>query len=228
MSSNASLSILQDLIRVIVDPKWDSRFVVLSKATRLSWTIQLGLISEDTRWWGATWKDAEIRRMASVDTIRDAFVQGDLRIEKWDEDTLGAPLQITLCTSSSNPLSFSLNELGSVESSSKAMQVLYEIATHAQKGACTFKPGEETLASKEREAQLERQVKSHEQTISNLRAQIQKLQAVANADREYSPPPLSAPGRAQATVAIPKATKGRSLANPTKKVRRVEELEWED
>jgi len=220
-----SLSVLQDLIRVIVDPKSDSRFVVLSKATRLSWTIQLGLISEDIRWWGATWKDIEVKKMATVDSIKDAFVQGDLQIEKWDEDVPGNPLQITLCASSNNPISLSLNELGSVESSSKAMQVLYEIATHAQKGGCTFKPGEDTLALREREAQLERQVKSHEQIISNLRAQLQKLQTTAESSRTSSPPP---PNRAQVTVTLPKSTKGRSLANPTKKVRRVEELEWED
>lgn len=60
--SSTPLSVLQDLIRVIVEPRSDSRFVILSKSTQVTWTIQVGLVGEDQIWWGATWKEDALQK----------------------------------------------------------------------------------------------------------------------------------------------------------------------
>lgn len=63
------LSALQDLIRVIVEPRSESRFVILSKSTQATWTIQVGLVGEDQIWWGATWKEDLLKKTPELKRV---------------------------------------------------------------------------------------------------------------------------------------------------------------
>ena len=119
--SSTPVAALQDLIRVVSDANSDSRFVLISRSTLASWTLELGLVGEDARWWGTTWKEEALRNipklrgtdvrihqiqrtafftdlwrlflplMQAIKFIKNAFVQDNLRLQNWDEDAFETP-----------------------------------------------------------------------------------------------------------------------------------------
>src|ERR1700722_13526392 len=102
MSSHGHTDILQhfgcldELIQVIYQGFY--RFVVLSNVDEQNWTIHLGLMGPEGRWWRGVWdSDSVVKSKLSpklLDTFAEraaeAFINGELCVDDWRPDQ-GAP-----------------------------------------------------------------------------------------------------------------------------------------
>lgn len=235
---------LDELIQVIY--QGFDRFVVLSQVNDSAWTVYLGLKGPEGRWWRGSWSAQDVTQLVGpkassqalesfADKLSETFVNGELAIGDWTPDK-GAKINLTLGPASKRPLHIPLVELSPTEAASHATALLSEIALQAQSRKCQLNPpafstptaGPSRAASvahvhsppkRTARATIPAPVTSADeeaqQKIKTLEAEL----AVAKAAKSKSPEPKVS------TSARP--PKGVSLANPHKKARKYQPVEFE-
>ncbi|KIK98581.1 hypothetical protein PAXRUDRAFT_823752 [Paxillus rubicundulus Ve08.2h10] len=235
---------LDELIQLIY--QGFDRFVVLSEINDSAWTVYLGLRGPEGRWWRGSWSTQDVTQLVGpkassqalegfADKLSKTFVNGELAIGDWTPDK-GARINLTLGPASKRPLHIPLVELSPTEAASHATALLSEIALQAQSRNCHLNPptlstpavGPSRATSvahvhsstkRKARAAITAPVTSADeeaqQKIKTLEAEL----AVAKAAKSKSPEPKAS------TSARP--PKGASLANPHKKARKYQPVEFE-
>jgi len=233
---------LDELVQVVY--QGFSRFVVLSKVDDQSWTIHLGLQGPEGRWWKGRWTAEDILHVAGskssakfletfADKLAETLVRGELYVENWSPEA-GAEIQLTLGPSSKRPLHIPLVEMKTVDAASYATSVFLDIALQAQSRKChlnsapyvsapisppplahaTLAAGSKSAAAKATTSASVVDTKAQEE-IKALTAELLEQKR-----RKSSVEPTEKP-------TAPRPPKGASLANPNKKARKYQALEFE-
>ncbi|KAG1745436.1 uncharacterized protein EDB91DRAFT_1049844 [Suillus paluster] len=236
---------LDELIQVIYQGL--DRFVALSQVTESAWSIYLGLKGPEGRWWRGSWSAKHILNITGVQSgpqilenfaekLRTTFVNGDLAIGEWTEKD--SDINLTFGQTAKHPLPMTLKELPAAEAASHATAVFTEIALQAQSRKCQLNP---TFSSRNASVNPESSHTNSGLPRSLLRTRtsldqgaapvvnqaaerkIKALEAKLARTKEISP--------SADTTSKPSANsrppKGASLANPNKKARKYQALEFE-
>ncbi|KAG5638787.1 hypothetical protein H0H81_010016 [Sphagnurus paluster] len=223
MSSDAlaNFACLDELTKVLYQGAY--RFVVLSTVSD-QWTIYLGLAGPEGRWWRGGWTKADILRIV-----------------------------LTFGPSSKKPLHVPLFEITSAEAASHATDVMLDIALQAQSRKCRLHPDQYTASHTPptsssatvnvtantttttgpiaavshriptANAKQKAETSTSRSTDQKAQDEIKALKAELEKQKQQITPLQS---RAKpATVANPH--KGASLANPNKKARKYQAIEFE-
>ncbi|RDB24778.1 hypothetical protein Hypma_007992 [Hypsizygus marmoreus] len=256
MSSDvlANFSCLDELTQVIYQSVY--RFVVLS-AVSDKWTIHLGLAGPEGRWWRGSWTKDDILKIVGskssdklletfAEKLAEAFRQGELHIGDWSTEE-GANIKLTIAPSSKRPMEMALVELSSAEAASHATDIFLDIALQAQSRRCHLHPdqfasslapppprrietesSDRPIAPKPKRAPDANVAQSAEASSSASTEQkalleIKALKAELDKQKQRMTPPdpRAKPG------APSKPLKGASLANPNKKARKYQAIEFE-
>ncbi|KAJ6558484.1 hypothetical protein DFH09DRAFT_1162945 [Mycena vulgaris] len=253
MSTNvmANFGALDELVQVIYQGM--DKFVVLSDVTDDKWNIHLGLSSPEGRWWRGSWRAADVLAIvgkSSSDTLQESFagklaetiVQGELYVEA------GERYKLTLGPTSKRPMHVTLKEMSPAEAAAYATDVFVTIALQAQSRQSRMNPSAFPLAStsalsppaassssskpttgKAKPSTADdggdRKPSTNAATGSSDKEKIKSLQAeLQRQKKRHASPEPAAP---KAAVVAPRPLKGASLANPNKKARKYQAIEFE-
>ncbi|KAG1870515.1 hypothetical protein C8R48DRAFT_698912 [Suillus tomentosus] len=236
--------VLDELIQVIY--QGFDRFVLLSQVTESAWSIYLGLKGPEGRWWRGSWSTKDILNITNgvqpssqvlenfAEKLRTTFVNGDLAIREWTEKD--SDIDLTFGPTAKRPLHMALKELSAAEAASQATALFIDIALQAQSRKCQLNPlfaprnvvaesshanSASTLPSKRTPLGLSQvPVPAVNQAAER---KIKALEAELARSKEKSPlgDAISKPS------ASSRPPKGASLANPNKKARKYQALEFE-
>ncbi|KAH7888315.1 hypothetical protein F5I97DRAFT_1851440 [Phlebopus sp. FC_14] len=241
---------LDELIQVVY--QGFDRFVVLSQVNDSAWTLHLGLKGPEGRWWRGSWSAQDVTRVVGTkassqvlesfaDKLSDTFVNGELSIGNWTPDK-GASINLTLGPASKKPLHIPLVELSPTEAASHATALLSEIALQAQSRKCRLNLPifSTTTAGSSRPSSVvpvhsppKKKVRATEpaqvgvvedeaqRKIKALEAELAHAKEAKKA-KSKSPPSDTDPRPSAAS----RPPKGASLANPHKKARKYQALEF--
>jgi len=252
MSSDpfANFSCLDELVQVIYQSIY--KFVVLSTVSQDEWHVHLGLAGSEGRWWHGSWKEEDIHRIfgatssdklleSFAEKLAEVFIQGELCISDWSPEK-GAKIKFTLGPTSKRPMHISLLEMTPEEAAEHATKVFLGVALHAQSRKCRIyplaseystpnppnpspalnilKPIPEypiaTSSSKRdiRPEESSSEIKLAQEEIKSLKSQLQKQKRTAPEVEKIVAPAATRP------------LKGASLANPNKKARKYQAIEF--
>ncbi|KAF8813718.1 hypothetical protein BYT27DRAFT_7220089 [Phlegmacium glaucopus] len=256
MSSDplANFTCLDELVQVIYQSIY--KFVVLSTVSQDEWHVHLGLAGSEGRWWHGSWKEEDIHRIfgptssdklleSFAERLAEVFIQGELCLSDWSPEK-GAKIKFTLGPASKRPMHIPLVEMTPEEAAEHATKVFLDIALQAQSRKCriyppvseysipnppptlkTFKgrsPSPEVHArdniassssnkdNKPKEANSEARLAQEE--IKLLKSQLQNQKRTVSEVEKPVPPAAARPH------------KGASLANPNKKARKYQAIEF--
>ncbi|PIL34127.1 hypothetical protein GSI_03838 [Ganoderma sinense ZZ0214-1] len=212
---------LDELIQVVY--QGSARFVILSSVDDAAWTLHVGLTGNEGRWWRGRWTDKDVRNTVGqkvssillesfVEKMANAFVQGNVTVGDWSP-TRGAEIQLILGTTAKTPIRIPLNELSSEDAAAYAIKVFTEAK---EKVRDLPKAG----SGKKRKADLE----EAEEKIEALKAELEKTKRRQGA---IMTEPSKLLPKSNNGSSAPSRPKGASLANPTKKARKYQALEFE-
>ncbi|KAH7915172.1 hypothetical protein BJ138DRAFT_1142194 [Hygrophoropsis aurantiaca] len=247
MSSSSNVlshfGVLDELVQLIY--QGFEKFVLLSKADDSAWTVYLGLQGAEGRWWRGSWSANDILHIAGsksntklleafADKLTDTIVQGDLAVGNWSADK-DADISLTLGPTSKKPLHLSLIELSSEEAAAHATAVFIEIALQAKSRKCHLNPSSSTSYSSSVPPDPPKARSVLPKKISRIPSpkppidhdaqdKIKALQAELALAKKAS---RNSPSGEQSKPAVPRPLKGASLANPNKKARKYQALEFE-
>ncbi|KAI9572344.1 hypothetical protein HD554DRAFT_2015312 [Boletus coccyginus] len=241
---------LDELIQVIY--QGFDRFIVLSAVNESSWTVSVGLKGPEGRWWRGSWLARDITQFVGSESssqilagfahnLSEAFVNGELCVGDWAPEE-GAKINLTLGPMSKKPVHIPLVELSAKEAASHATNILSAIALQAQSRKCRLYPpsfAAQTAVtagpSSTRSGASERsqwqfkdkslpppQAEAAQLKIKSLEAELAHVKAAKLAKAKS--PSSEAEPKSSKTARPPK---GASLANPHKKARKYQAVEFE-
>ncbi|KAF9475782.1 hypothetical protein BDN70DRAFT_883281 [Pholiota conissans] len=247
----ANFGCLDELTQVIYQGV--HKFAVLSTVSDDNWTVHIGLSGQHGRWWRGYWSEDEIHEHfgsklsdklleACAEKLADMFIQGEMCISDWSTEK-GAKIKLTLGPTSKSPLHVVLVEMTVEEAAAHATKVFIDIALHAQSRKCqlypnstdlpAFKPLNDHLktpriSAKQKEPSSEIRGKLTEPMASVQT--MQELSDIPTTTQEKPKPTLRSISKTAAPTLsqtpTPKRPKGASLANPNKRARKYQALEF--
>jgi len=247
--------VLDELIQVIY--QGFERFVLLSKVDDESWTVYLALQGPEGRWWRGRWQEKDILHLTGAkaseiilegfaDKLADIIIKGEASIGDWNSER-GAKINLTLGSTDKTPVHIPLIQLAPEEAASHATRMFWDIALTAQSRKCrlngpssyippslplsgsrevpaTTKP-ESTTVNQSKE---ERKVTPVTASVKKAQEEIKTLKAELAQEKKRSAPQASASAsKARSAVPQPHKVAGASLANPNKRVRKIQAIEFE-
>ncbi|KAJ7039176.1 hypothetical protein C8F04DRAFT_1087403 [Mycena alexandri] len=247
MSANvmANFAPLDELVQVIYQGM--EKFVVLSDVSDDKWNVHLGLTGPEGRWWRGSWRASDVLGIVgktASDTLLASFA------EKLAESIAQGELFVEEGQRYKKPMHVTLKEMDTAEAASYATDVFVTIALNAQSRQSRLNGSAVSLASNpvaSREppsaasssssrpttSKTDRGVdkkstaktatgsadKEAQDEIKALKAELVKQQQKKrHASEEIAP---------KATAVAPRPLKGASLANPNKKARKYQAIEFE-
>ncbi|ESK93653.1 hypothetical protein Moror_1470 [Moniliophthora roreri MCA 2997] len=227
MSSTLShFGCLDELIQIIYQNV--NRFVLISSVNDEQWTIKMGLTGSEGRWWSGSWSEGDIlaiigsRPSATLlekfaQKLADSIIQGEIFVSNWDPSP-GAEIKLTLAPGSKKPMHVPLTEISTAEAACFAANLFSVIALQAQSRKCqlhgTSIPSGASLSF----------VSTNAPSASS-KSELPKVRTTLNSKRkEPSPSPEFEPESRGHPASRP--MKGASLANPNKKARKYQAIEF--
>ncbi|KAG6821012.1 hypothetical protein H0H93_007902 [Arthromyces matolae] len=219
---------------------------------RGAWTKTdiLAVVVCDTSPHGSKSSDKLLETFA--EKLAETLIQGELHVGDWSPEE-GAKINLTLGPSSKKPLQVPLSEITPAEAASHATDVLFEIALQAQSRKCrlhsdnyAFTPPTTTNSADKPEPSstattLTRKANAPTSEPSNSTSAarpVKPLLRVSVAPSTVNATTVATDGtrtekskqEGPSTIqsAAPKSLKGASLANPNKKARKYQAIEFED
>ncbi|PPQ80903.1 hypothetical protein CVT26_015065 [Gymnopilus dilepis] len=246
----ANFTCMDELIQVIYQSIY--KFVVLSTVSDCEWSVYVGLNSAEGRWWHGSWTEADIYRIfgpspsdnileAAAEKMANAFVQGELCITDWSPDK-GAQIKLTLGPAAKKALHVDLVEMSPEDAAARATRFFIDIGLQAQMRQCHLYPStaysspqdksqlaheishtrlplkrKEPAQGSDPVSTLKTEVHAAQEEITSLKSQLEdvKRKGTPNKDAAHS------------AVAPAARHKGASLANPNKKARKYQAIEFE-
>ncbi|KII83273.1 hypothetical protein PLICRDRAFT_47320 [Plicaturopsis crispa FD-325 SS-3] len=193
---------------------------------------------------------------AFADKLEQAFVQGELYVNNWSSEK-GADIKLTFDPSGKNPLHIPLTELSPEAAASHATSIFFDIAREAQSRKCRYNPasfapvsavaparGAPARISTVKSAKDPGTSKTSPPTAatkpvttaaassnqSKDSEEVQKLKAELAKAQLQNKKPLSSSSNASSSkpgTSAKRPPKGASLANPNKKARKYQAIEFE-
>ncbi|KAL1747083.1 hypothetical protein HDZ31DRAFT_80777 [Schizophyllum fasciatum] len=236
----SNFSCLDDVIQVI--HQGTDKFVLTSTVTKDSWDIHISLEGRRGRWWEGQWQEADVTKIVGTkaaakmfntfsNKLRESIVKGDICIGNWDAKP-DAEIDLTLGPSAKKPLHVPLTEMSATDAAAYATRLLLKVAQNAQSRECRLLATAADTAPAPRSPDRKRRAEAPEPEPSDPYypprprgyrgpAEILRQQSLAQWDDSKMPQFQAPPPR-------PRARKGASLANPNKKARRYEALQFID
>ncbi|KAL4080177.1 hypothetical protein V8B97DRAFT_707566 [Scleroderma yunnanense] len=214
------------------------RFVILSQVSESAWTIHLALKGPGGRWWRGSWSAQDILRTIGVsaspqvldsfaEKLSETFVKGELVIGNWSPEK-GENINLSLGPTSKTPLCIPMVELSPTEAASYATTLLSEVALQAQARKCRLNPPMFPSVSVLNPSCASPPTARSSPPNTDTMANVSSLSAEAQQKIQVLEAEL-AQTRAQKTKKLLPASrppKGISLANPHKKARKYQALEF--
>jgi len=255
MSSDAlsHFGVLDEIIQIIYEGV--ERFVLLSKVDYESWTIYLGLQGPEGRWWRGCWFEKDILHLTGskasemilegfANKLADIIVKGEASIGEWSSNA-DAKINLTLGSSDRTPIHIPLTELSPQEAASHATKVFWDIAQEAQSRKCRLNGPSSSYTSPPLPSSYIRQdsgpsdsKKPAKTSVGHTKAEKQPAAPISPDQKEDQIKVLKAqlveakkqivpPSSSKKPSPPPPKLKGASLANPNKKARKYEAVEFE-
>ncbi|KAF9453946.1 hypothetical protein P691DRAFT_657131 [Macrolepiota fuliginosa MF-IS2] len=237
---------LDELIQLIYQSIY--QFVVMSSVTYDKWTVHVGMVGDAGRWWRGVWEEKNVVGVVGhkpsekllevfVDGLVDSIVGGELYLAGFSTEK-DARFKLTFGPVSTRPVSMDLQEIGPAEAAAHATTVFLEIALQAQSRKCRLHSSAFTsttvpTTSRRSEASHSKtrleapEPKVHEVETGDVEDEVKSLrkkESEKQTKRQRSPlqkaqpsakPPPRRPGKAAA------------LANPNKKARKFQAIDFE-
>ncbi|KAJ3754082.1 hypothetical protein EV360DRAFT_52336 [Lentinula raphanica] len=231
MSSSLShFSCLDDVIQVIYH--LNRRLFLLSKVQDDNWVLHIGLLG-DSRWWRGKWDEDDVlaaavrahERVRLSERLLEFIVQGELFLSGWTKES--TTFKLILGPSSEKPTHVQLSEISTDEAASYATEVFCSIAREAQSRRCQLhgsssypRVSEQPAPSKKRKERKE-EAKSPDPDTSASYEHLNcpSAYSLLVGDSTYS--------ETMTAKIAPKPMKGASLANPTKKARKYQAVQFD-
>ncbi|KAG7090958.1 hypothetical protein E1B28_010026 [Marasmius oreades] len=242
-SAFASFGCLDEVIQVIYQGA--DRFVLLSFVNNEEWSIKLGLAGTEGRWWNGSWVESDIfaivgsKPSATVlekfsQKLADSLVQGELFISNWSPESSNASIKLTFAPGSIKPMHMSLTEISADQAASFASEIFLEIAIKAKSRQCRLHdPGYAAPGGVVSTASPSRVTGSKRQDVKYSSDEAPDAKPIPNHKRpsdvsrrkvqELSPDPEP---KSKSVKGAPRPIKGASLANPNKKARKYQAIEF--
>ncbi|KIY71112.1 hypothetical protein CYLTODRAFT_487482 [Cylindrobasidium torrendii FP15055 ss-10] len=230
-------SSLDKLIQVVYQQVY--RFVIISEIVDdCRWTVYVGE-TDDGRWWKASWEQDDVERVARVthlsdtrlaENLAECITKGEMCMENFEIDDEGdASLHFGKANGSKERITMRLKGLSPTEAMQYTTRTLVDIGLNAQRRRCQLFPSESSapdldlppLPTPKPQASSEARVKPTPPPQSQPPAK----------KRKEVPPPAAGPSKVSTTkpassTKAPQRLKGSSLANPAKKARKYQALEF--
>ncbi|KAF9495285.1 hypothetical protein BDN71DRAFT_1447691 [Pleurotus eryngii] len=241
---------LDELVQIIYQGA--HRFVLLSTVDDERLSLHLGMSGPEGRWWRGIWAQDDILSLIGsnpspillntfAEMLADMFTSGDLFISGWNPTEREAEIKLTFGPTSKRPLHVPLVELTSEEAASHATDVFLEIALQAKSrnhrlNAPAYSATSTRAISPPRHAPSRDVDYSTPSTppVSSPKLASSKPAVppnkVSTSQHASSLTPADPPTKKLATSMKPpppkRPIKGASLANPNKKARKYQALEF--
>ncbi|TFK19324.1 hypothetical protein FA15DRAFT_683004 [Coprinopsis marcescibilis] len=229
---------LDELIQVIYQSAY--RFVVLSSVSDDNWTIHLGLSGSQGRWWKGIWTEANVHQTLGksaqdsllekyADSIAELFIEGELYIGNVNP-TPEKKLRFTIGPGAQRPTHVELTELAPAEAADFATTIFLDIALQAQSRKCRLHGSSGIVSSKENSSSTRTAEQSvQQQTARNEVASTSRISSKAREQSSISEAEKQKkrPSPAEKPVPVIRPHKGASLANPNKKARKYQKVEFD-
>ncbi|KAI0093434.1 hypothetical protein BDY19DRAFT_990072 [Irpex rosettiformis] len=240
---------VDELIQLIY--QGSNKFVLISAVSSSHWTLHLGLNGAG-RWWKGKWSERDIFKFLGntgasnklvemfAERLADNIVKGELFIGNWNAEQ-GSDITLTLNPSAKSPVHIPLEEMEPKEAAAYAVTMLSEASLFISSS-----DGDKKSSSSRGETQVGytkipikpihhepslAEMEQAGQKITELKAELAKAQQeVKEVQRraETSDPDSRLASRAKTVATNVRHVKGASLANPNKKARRFEAMEFDD
>ncbi|KAK7045702.1 hypothetical protein VNI00_007535 [Paramarasmius palmivorus] len=241
-STLSHFSCLDELIQVIYQSL--NRFVLISSVDEERWMVRLGLTSEG-RWWTGSWNEADILSIIGskpsttllekfAQKLAESVIQGEIYVSNWSPSP-GTAIKLTLAPDSKKPMHIPLAEMTTADAVSFATDLLLDIALQAQSRKCQLHGTSTVSATRISPPTItpSMPVKPDKGVVNtSSKTDILKAQASSSHSKRKDPEPepknesSPEPGPKQKGKAAPRPMKGASLANPNKKARKYQAIEF--
>ncbi|KAL0579768.1 hypothetical protein V5O48_002262 [Marasmius crinis-equi] len=242
-STLALFGCLDELVQVIY--QGINRFVLLSNVDDEQWTCKLGLAGEG-KWWSGSWKESDIHAIVgskASETILEKFgqklaesiIHGDMFISGYTPSS-DASIKLTLSPGSKKPMHMPLEEIPAEEAAAFASEVFLEIALRAQSRQCQLHGSAYAAPSKvapvstfttkagSSSRHKDKTVVSEDEDDPKPATAVKRSgESSKRKVQELSPDPEP---KSKANKPAPRPIKGASLANPNKKARKYQAIEF--
>ncbi|KAJ3787277.1 hypothetical protein GGU10DRAFT_416705 [Lentinula aff. detonsa] len=237
-------SCLDDVIQVIYH--LNRQLFLLSKVQDDAWVFHIGLLGE-SRWWRGKWEEDDVLAAASSkassddllklsEKLLEFIIQGELFLSGWSKEC--SSFKLILGPSSEKPTHLRLVEISAEDAASYAAEVFCSIAREAQSRKCQLHGSSYTvpadvsttyldasssskiLANRGPETSNKKREETKAKRVTEQPAPLKKRK---DRKEEKSPDPDSKTNH----KAAPKPMKGASLANPTKKARKYQAVQFD-
>ncbi|KAJ3810220.1 hypothetical protein F5876DRAFT_65803 [Lentinula aff. lateritia] len=249
----AHFSSLDDVIQVIYH--LNRQLFLLSKVQNDEWVLHIGLLGSDSRWWRGKWDEEDVLAVAGSKSSSDDLlemseklleyiVQGELFLSGWSKESISFKARpftssLILGPSSDKPSHFQLNEISAEDAACYAAEVFCSIARDAQARKCQlYGPSfadvstthlNETVVPSSSESfansGLGTSIKKREEPKSKMVAEQPAPSKKRKEQKEETQSPI--PEAKTKAKGAPKPIKGASLANPTKKARKYQAVQFD-
>ncbi|KAF8828800.1 hypothetical protein HHX47_DHR3000347 [Lentinula edodes] len=234
----AHFSSLDDVIQVIYH--LNRQLFLLSKVQNDEWVLHIGLLGSDSRWWRGKWDEEDVLAVAVHDLLEmsekllEYIVQGELFLSGWSKESTSFKAQ--------KPSHFQLNEISAEDAACYAAEVFCSIARDAQTRKCQLYGSSFAVAADVSTTHLNKTVvpsSSESFANSGLGTSIKKREEPKSKRVAEQPAPSKRrkeqkeetqspdPEAKPKAKGAPKPIKGASLANPTKKARKYQAVQFD-
>ncbi|KAJ4483701.1 hypothetical protein J3R30DRAFT_1819790 [Lentinula aciculospora] len=239
-------SCLDDVIQVIYH--LNRQLFLLSKLQDNAWVLHIGLLGPDSRWWRGTWDEHDIFAATGSKASSDDYLemserlleyikQGELYLSGWSKES--SNFNLILGPSSEKPSHFQFNEISAEDAASYAAEVFCSIARDAQSRKCQLYgssiavPVDISTYFKETPASTSSKVLSRRTVGASSDKREEPIskkvveQPVPSKKRKERKEETQSPEAKTKAKAAPNPIKGASLANPTKKARKYQAVQFD-
>ncbi|KAF9020473.1 hypothetical protein BDZ89DRAFT_1020165 [Hymenopellis radicata] len=235
MSVFSNFAALDELIQVIYQNI--EKYVVLSNVSDDNWTIHVGQ-AEQGRWWLGRWTEDDVTKLVGsnasdilletfAEKLADSIVKGELYVQNPDS----SDISLVLAPSSKKPMKVPLAEMDAAQAAVYTTRTLIEIALNAQKRKCQLNPmdfatdplptssysSRPTAGPSKKPNPSKNDAESSASEAAPLERKRKDLPVVQKEKPGSNSKPVAKP---------PRAVKGASLANPNKKARKYQAIEF--
>ncbi|KAL1756249.1 hypothetical protein FB107DRAFT_211767 [Schizophyllum commune] len=231
----SNFSCLDDIIQVI--HQGSDKFVLTSSVTKDAWEVHVSHEDRQGRCWKGQWQESDVRKIVGTKAsekmlhtfsgkLLDTIIKGDICIGEWNSKP-NADINLTLGPSAKKPLHISLIELSATDSAAYATRLLLKVAQNAQSRQCRLLATAADAAPAPQSSDKKRKTEAESES-EQYPPRPRGYRGPAEILRQHSSFGLHSDSQATEVVKPPPKLKGASLANPNKKARRYQKLEFVD
>ncbi|KAF7315247.1 hypothetical protein MIND_00039100 [Mycena indigotica] len=230
---------LDELIQVIYQGL--EKYVLLSDVTTSKWQIHLGLTGANARWWQGSWTSDDVLGVVGhsasatllstyAGNLAENIVQGELHVDE------AQPYKLVLNPTGKKPIQVTLKEMSAGEALEYTTEAFANIALQAQSrqsrlnpSAVAFPTPGPAVASIPPNVKTEKKpsLDVPEPPVAPKQRKPAPVEAPQSPQKKRVSEDVAPRASSSKAAAVRSAPKGASLANPNKKARKFQAIEFE-